>query len=207
VSQVVRGALFVGVGLYLLVGLVLYAMQDRLLYPAPGGISRDGLNAAAREIGAQTLQLAAGDGVEVYAWHLSGGSDRLVLYLHGNGEALSNNVPLYRLLHRHGWDVVAPAYRSYPGSGAAPPRETGLALDAAAAWRWAVGPGGYRPDRVVVHGRSLGGGVGAILVEGSPSARRRCTRSAGCCGTATTCARWRPAWVCRCWSSTPATTS
>lgn len=162
---------------YLAAGLFLYLMQDRFVFPAPGGIGRDALDAAAGELGAEPLSLQASDGTSLYAWRLRSGAmrdrpstrgdaGRLVLYLHGNGEMVSDYTPLYRILLRHGWDVLAVAYRGYPGSDAVPPSEEGIARDARAAWDWAVGPGGYAPERVIVHGRSLGGGVATELVEG-----------------------------------------
>jgi alpha-beta hydrolase superfamily lysophospholipase len=151
---------------YLAVGALLWAMQDKILFPAPGGIGRDALDAAAAEIGAQPIDLVAADGVRLYGWHLVSTGSRVVLYLHGNGERVSDYAPLYRILMRQGWDVVVVAYRGYPGSDPVGPTQEGLALDARAAWDWTVGPGGYAPDRVVVHGRSLGGGVACMLVEG-----------------------------------------
>lgn len=164
-ERVFRVVLLGLIGGYLAGGLLLWAFQDRLLFPIPGGIGRDSLDANAVELGATTLDLRASDGVGLYAWNLRSNGNRLVLYLHGNGEVLTDYTPLYRILLRNGWDVMAVAYRGYPGSEGTP-SEAGLGLDAEAAWRWAVGPGGYAPDRIVVHGRSLGGGVAAILVDG-----------------------------------------
>ncbi|MEZ5397905.1 MAG: alpha/beta hydrolase [Bryobacterales bacterium] len=148
---------------YLALGVALYALQDRLVFPAPGGIDRASLDAAAGEVGARPVDLVAADGTPLYAWHLVSRGERLVLMLTGNGETVASYVPLYRLLNRNGWDVLVLAYRGYPGSGGAP-SEAGLGMDAQAAWDWAVAR--YRPERVVVHGRSLGGGVAAMLVAG-----------------------------------------
>lgn len=164
-KRVIRVLILALIGGYVGIGVALWAIQDRLLFPIPGGIGRDSLDANAAELGATTLDLVSSDGVDLYAWNLRSNGTRLVLYLHGNGEVLTSYTPLYRMLLRNGWDVLALAYRGYPGSGGSP-SEVGLGLDAEAAWRWAVGPGGYAPDRIIVHGRSLGGGVAAILVDG-----------------------------------------
>lgn len=164
-KRVIRVVLLSVIGAYLAGGLVLWAIQDRLLFPIPGGIGRDSLDANAAEIGALPLDLVASDGVKLYAWNLRSNGTRLVLYFHGNGEVLTDYTPLYRILLRNGWDVLAVAYRGYPGSEGSP-SEAGLGRDAEAAWQWAIGPGGYSPQRVIVHGRSLGGGVAAILVDG-----------------------------------------
>lgn len=165
IKRLVQSALFVAFWVYVGSGFSLWALQDRLVFPAPGGIDRASLDGAASEVGARPLDLEASDGTALYAWHLQSNGKRLVLYLHGNGEVVTSYVPLYRLLNRNGWDALAVAYRGYPGSEGRPSEE-GLALDARAAWDWAVGPGGYRPADIVVHGRSLGGGVAAHLVAG-----------------------------------------
>lgn len=156
---------------YLAVGALLWALQERMIFPAPGGIGRDALDQAAAEFGAAPVDLVASDGTRLYAWHRTAGStrDRLLLFLHGNGEVVTSYLPLYRLLQQDGWDVLALAYRGYPGSEGAP-SEAGMALDAEAAWAWATDR--YAPGRIVVHGRSLGGAVAASLVAGpaNPSA-------------------------------------
>lgn len=162
--RVLIGLVLVGLTVYVAIGAGLYLMQDRLIYPAPGGISRSSLDFAAEEVGAEPLDLTAADGTRLYGWHLRSNGSRLVLYLHGNGEAITDYVPLYRILVHNGWDVLAVAYRGYPGSDGRP-SEPGLTLDADAAWQWALARG-YRPERIVIHGRSLGGGVASTLVSG-----------------------------------------
>jgi len=142
----------------------LYLLQDRLVFPVPGGISREALDTAAREGGAQPVDLVADDGVALYGWHLGAGGDRLVIYLPGNAETVADNVGLQRLLTRSGFSVFALAYRGYPGS-AGEPTEAGIVRDVLAAWEWATEEAGYDPQRIVVHGRSLGGGAAAHLAE------------------------------------------
>ncbi|MBX2799276.1 MAG: alpha/beta hydrolase [Myxococcales bacterium] len=163
-------AVITGVATFLLItylgyGAVLYLLQDRMVFPAPGGFDRAGLDQAAREVGAVPLELTASDGTGLYAWHRpTRGADRLVIYLPGNAETVAANIGLQRLLDKAGWAVLSLAYRGYPGSDGSPTEE-GTILDADAAWTWAVGEGGYHPGRIVIHGRSIGGGVAAHLTE------------------------------------------
>lgn len=154
-----------GVATYLGYGTLLWVMQDRLLFPAPGGISKDALDQDAREVGATPVAFAASDGTQLYGWRQGRGADRLLIYFPGNAETVAENVALHRLLTGAGWDVLALAYRGYPGSEGEP-SEAGLVLDALAAWGWAR-QAGYDADRIVLHGRSLGGGVAAHLAERS----------------------------------------
>ncbi len=162
-------AALVGLGLVLATawaayGALVYQLQDGLVFPAPGGIDRVSLDAAAAEIGARPLELEASDGTRLYAWHRDAGGHRAVLYLHGNAETVAGSMGLQRLLHRHGWDFFAVAYRGYPGSEGAPSEE-GVTRDARAAWDFVTGELGIPAEHVVVHGRSLGGGVALHLVE------------------------------------------
>lgn len=160
-------AVLLAVGVvYVLFGVLLWALQERLLF-VPPGVGRDQLDAAAAEIGAEPLDLVASDGVRTYAWlrRARPGNDRLVLHFPGNAETVADNLALQRLLLTHGWDVLIGGYRGYPGSEGSP-SERGLARDAEAAWAWATAPGRYAPAHIVVHGRSLGGGVASHLVAG-----------------------------------------
>lgn len=152
------------VATYLGYGALLFLLQDRMVFPAPGGIGRDALDAAAAEQGAAPIELATSDGVRLYGWHVGRGRDRLVIHFPGNGETVASNVGLQRLVNKNGWDYFVLAYRGYPGSEGSP-SERGVVRDALAAWSWATDQAGYRPDRIVLHGRSLGGGVAAHLTE------------------------------------------
>lgn len=139
-----------------------YALQDAMIFPVPGGVGVDQLDSAAREVGAEAFHVTAEDGVQLYGWHRDAGKGRAVLYFHGNGETVAGNVGLQRVLHRAGWDFVAVAYRGYPGSEGAP-SEDGIAADARAMWTYATETLGLPPDRIVFHGRSLGGAVATRL--------------------------------------------
>jgi pimeloyl-ACP methyl ester carboxylesterase len=144
----------------------LWAIQETLLFPVPDR-SRATLDGWATQWQVEVHEVRAADDTRLYAWHARGDGDRLVLYFHGNGGGISAAAWLRDQLP--GWDVAAVAYRGYPGSEGAP-TERGFARDARAAWRWATEELGFPPDRIVVHGRSLGGGVSAhLLAEARPA--------------------------------------
>jgi abhydrolase domain-containing protein 12 len=87
-----------------------------------------------------------------------------VLFLHGNGgtRALPSRVRHYQAfaarLHAN---VLAPDYRGYADSTGTP-SESGLTLDARAAWDW-LRAHGAPPESVLVVGNSLGTGVAVQL--------------------------------------------
>ena len=139
--------------------------QRHMIFPGPEGVTPALLRQTAEQVGATELQLPTSDGEMLYGWHRSAvetGPRRVVLYFHGNASSVLGQIELQNLLLSEGWDFVGVHYRGYPGSTGTP-SEAGLHRDAAAAWKYVVQELGTEPGRVVVHGRSLGGGVAVQL--------------------------------------------
>jgi fermentation-respiration switch protein FrsA (DUF1100 family) len=155
----------------LLVGYVgvvalLYFMQRALMYfPDPVRTSP----AAAGLPGAEEVLLDTADGERVVAWHLPPRGDRpVVLYLHGNGGALSHRAERFRALTADGTGLVALDYRGYGGSSGQP-TEAGLLIDALTAHGFATAR--YPIARIAVWGESLGTGVAVGLAAERPIGR------------------------------------
>jgi fermentation-respiration switch protein FrsA (DUF1100 family) len=146
-------------GYALIVGLMA-SLETALVFPVPR-IDRDHLSRAAAAFGAQEVVLSAEDGMSLYGWR-TGNHDRLVLYFSGNGSSVGEG-DLYRSLDRAGMSTLHINYRGYPGSEGSP-SEAGITLDARAAWQEARRT--HPADRIIVMGKSLGGGVAAGLVAG-----------------------------------------
>jgi len=163
----VRIVLGVGLGLavlYVAYGLLLWSLQERMIYPAPGGIERDALEQAATEVGAESLRLTAADGTALYGWYRAAEGKRALLYFHGNGESVADSMALMRAVNRQGWDFGIVAYRGYPGSEGTSSR-SGIRQDARALWDHTVDARGIPASQVVVLGRSLGGAVALELMQ------------------------------------------
>lgn len=158
-----------------LAGLMLWAGQERLLFPAPA-VGPMFLERAAEHANVQVGSLTAADGVRIATWTSRGGHDRLLLFFHGNGATLRGSTWVHDFGREHGWDVVSVAWRGYPGSEGTP-SEAGFRLDAVAAWEHVTDGLGVAPERVVPYGHSLGGAlavwlaheraVGAVVVDSS----------------------------------------
>jgi uncharacterized protein len=148
------------VALYLLACVIAYAIQDSLLFH-PGNTSRASLDAAAEPLGVEPFTIVASDGVRLYGWHRKGDADRVLLYLHGNGGSISAVPWLADQLP--GVDVFCVSYRGFPGSEGVP-SEAGMVLDAQALWAYIVDDLGFNPQRIVVQGQSMGGGVAHHLL-------------------------------------------
>jgi uncharacterized protein len=151
---------------YVGVVAVLYFVQRALMYfPDTARTSP----AAAGLPGAQEIVLDTADGERVIAWHLPPRGDRpVVLYLHGNGGALSHRAERFRGLTADGTGLVAVDYRGYGGSTGSP-TEAGLAIDAETAYAFAAER--YPAARIAVWGESLGTGVAAALAAERPIGR------------------------------------
>jgi fermentation-respiration switch protein FrsA (DUF1100 family) len=151
---------------YLGVVVLLYFMQRALMYfPDSERMSP----AAAGLPGAEEILLDTADGERLIAWHLPAQGDRpVVLYLHGNGGALSHRAQRFRALTADGTGLVAIDYRGFGGSSGQP-TESGLLIDAATAYEFAAAR--YPSARIVVWGESLGTGVAVGLAAERPIGR------------------------------------
>lgn len=112
------------------------------------------------------IPLDAGQGVE--AWFLPAPEASpehpapAVVFCHGNAELIDHLSWFVRKYHTLGCSVLLPEYRGYGRSGGTPSQEA-ITADAARFYDMML----ERPDvdrrRIVIHGRSLGGGVAAQL--------------------------------------------
>jgi fermentation-respiration switch protein FrsA (DUF1100 family) len=130
--------------------------------------------------GLQSMPIESSDGV-VDAWFLpalgadghvtadDAGRRAVVIFAHGNGE-LIDDWPL--LLEPYRWmgvSVVLPEYRGY-GLSPGLPSETAIREDFVAVYDKLVARSDVDPSRIVLHGRSLGGGVVCALARVRPAA-------------------------------------
>jgi uncharacterized protein len=155
----------------LLIGYVgavalLYVVQRALMYFADTARMPP---AAAGLPGAEEILLDAADGERLVAWHVPPRGDRpVVLYLHGNGGALSHRAERFRALTADGTGLVAIDYRGFGGSTGRP-SEAGLLIDAETAYGFAAAR--YPAARIAVWGESLGTGVAVALTAERPAGR------------------------------------
>lgn len=156
----------------LLYPLVLLAMfgflrwfETAALFPAPS-LPPGWLQEQARRQGARETTVTTEDGVQLYAWHIPAGGQRVLLWFDGNGASVGMREEEFGRFQTMGLDIVQVNYRGYPGSEGSPSEE-GLRADARAAWALAeqVAPGAP----IVLFGKSLGGGVAIGLAAERPA--------------------------------------
>jgi fermentation-respiration switch protein FrsA (DUF1100 family) len=125
-----------------------------------------------------TIEMPAGDGLQLRGWHLlpDGTSARnleecdlalqdgrpVVLYFSGNAGNRTYRGAQFAVLTRLGCHVLVFDYRGY-GDNPGSPSENEFAADAQAAWRYATDQRRIAPERIILFGESLGGGVATRL--------------------------------------------
>ena len=159
-------------GGYLAVAGLAFAFQDQLLYfPSRTLVTTPDRYGLAYE----TVHLDTADGERLHGWWIPADDARgTLLFFHGNAGNISGRLESVKQFHQLGLNVLIIDYRGY-GQSTGSPSEEGLYRDAEAAWQHAVTQRGIDPSRIVIFGRSLGGGpatwlatqhdAGALLLE------------------------------------------
>lgn len=142
---------------------MLTALQRRFLYfPSRDFVAGPADHGFAEH---EDVHLTTEDKVRLHAWWLPAPrATTTVLFLHGNAGNVSYWGGAALAWHRLGWNTLLLDYRGY-GRSHGEPTEEGTYLDARAAWLHLTAERGIDPSRLIVIGRSLGGGVATWLAE------------------------------------------
>jgi fermentation-respiration switch protein FrsA (DUF1100 family) len=114
------------------------------------------------------IVVTAADGIELHGWHFVAGTPAtnpqrpLVLYFPGNAANRLWRVAECGVLTAQGADVFLFDYRGF-GDNAGSPSEEAIAADARTIWNDVVEKQGIVPERIVLYGESIGGGVAIRL--------------------------------------------
>ena len=158
---------FIALALVLYIGfsLMLYLLQDRLVFlPHMPGRELDATPAAAG-LDYEDAWIDTADGERLHGWFVPAhGARGTVLFFHGNAGNISHRLESLQIFNRLGVNVLIVDYRGY-GQSSGQPGEEGSYRDAEAAWDYLVSTRGIPPGRIVIFGRSLGGAVGAWLAS------------------------------------------
>lgn len=130
----------------------------------------------------EDISLITTDDIKLHGWYLPRqGSNKVLLFLHGNAGNISHRSESVSLFHRLGLNVFIFDYRGY-GKSEGVPDEKGINKDAHSAWQFLNQNKGFDKDNIIIFGRSLGGSVatrlaadaqpGALIVESTFSSAR-----------------------------------
>lgn len=148
----IGGALLVAYGVF---ALCVWLFAERMIFQPGPPTYPDGPG---------ILKLRTTDGGTIAArWLPNPAARHTVLYSHGNAEDLGELESYLREMHAAGFAVLAYDYRGYGRSDAVRPTERKAYADAEAAYDHLMKTLGIPGERIILHGRSLGGGPSAHL--------------------------------------------
>jgi fermentation-respiration switch protein FrsA (DUF1100 family) len=151
--------------------VLLWAGQGALLFPASTTMTRD---PGTLGIPYEDLALQVTGGT-THGWYAPLPDARgVILFSHGNAGNLSDRVSMIARLQAFGFSVLAYDYGGY-GRSTGTPSESRCYEDIQAMWNYLVDSQGIPPERIVLYGKSLGGGPtselatrveeGAVILE------------------------------------------
>jgi hypothetical protein len=150
---------------YLGLTLLLFVFQERFIYFPTRTITT---TPAAIGLDYEAVQLETADGLKLSGWFVPAeNANDVLLFFHGNAGNISHRLASIEQFHRLGLNVFIIDYRGY-GQSEGRPTEAGTYLDAEAAWRYLIETKGYRPEQIILFGRSLGGAVATWLAQQHP---------------------------------------
>jgi len=156
-------------GAYLAVLVALWALQERITFPAP----RAALPDPARVLGGERIELTMKDGTRLAGWFLpaEGGesSSAALLWFYGNGETIGAIWPVIRDFRPPNAALLVVDYPGYGASGGRA-TEAGIYEAGALAYHALAGRPGVDPKRIYVYGRSLGSAVATRTAADFPAA-------------------------------------
>jgi len=154
-------------GFYVVFCAAVFFLQSRLIY-FPGSaheVTRDALSLPFEEVTLDSRAPSEKKPARIVAWFVPAAKDRgTVLLFHGNAGTIADRGEIIGILHDLGLNVFIVDYRGY-GKSEGAPTEQGLYADAAAAWEYLTLKRGIPARRIIVMGKSLGGGVASQLAE------------------------------------------
>jgi hypothetical protein len=156
-GRCLRSFLFI----YVAVGVYGYCFTEGLIFRPSASSYQDNPN---------TVKLTTENGTNISAFYLPNPkATYTLLYSHGNGEDLGDMRPILEQLRSIGFAVFAYDYQGY-GTSQGTPSEQNAYRDIDAAYQYLTTQLKLPPDRIIVFGRSVGGGPSVDLASRQPVA-------------------------------------
>jgi len=152
--------ILMGAAIYALLCLAVFLFQSRLVYFPARALDA---TPAAVGLGYEDVRLETDSGTTVHGWYVPGEENaRTLLFLHGNAGNISHRLDSLQIFNRLGLNVLIVDYSGY-GESSGKPSELQTYDDALTSWRYLTATRGVPAERIIVFGRSLGGGVASWL--------------------------------------------
>ncbi len=146
--------------IYVIIVLYVYfVVSDGMIFPSRRSGYPDGPD---------ILKVQTSDGGRISALYLPNTNAAFtILHSHGNAEDLGDIRPILDMFHDAGFAVFAYDYRGY-GTSEGKASSRNATLDAEAAYRYLVRTLLVPPDRIIVHGRSVGAALALHVAAREP---------------------------------------
>jgi fermentation-respiration switch protein FrsA (DUF1100 family) len=148
------------VGFYLVIVLLVYIFQSKLLYfPDKNLIT----NPEFYGLKYEEVKFKTSDEIKIHGWYIPEDSaPYTLLFCHGNAGNISHRLESIKQFHDFGLNVFIFDYRGYGQSGGGT-TEQGTHLDAEAAWNYLTNEKNISPQNIILFGRSLGAAIACQL--------------------------------------------
>jgi hypothetical protein len=172
----------------LLISLLFVSCQSGFIYhPDPALVTTP----ASINLEYEEVRFSAADGTKLHGWWVPSREERgTVIHCHGNAGNISHRLAILETFNRLKLSTFIFDYRGF-GQSEGSPSEKGTYADALAAWTYLVRDRKISPERIAVHGQSLGGAVAAwlavkerpalLVIESSFTSARDVARHHGIC--------------------------
>lgn len=154
--------------------VTLYFVQDRMIFPRH--MIAELIRPRGTPAGVEEMWIEPEKGVRVEAWFVRAEEctpatpGPAVIFIHGNAELIDDQLGVAREYLKRGISVLLPEFRGYGKSGGAP-SQAAICADMIAFHDWLANRPDVQRDRIVLHGRSIGGAVAAqVALQRTPAA-------------------------------------
>ncbi len=155
-KRVIRSLLLIPVFVYLGIVALAWFLPNKLLFRPQTAAYRDD---------ASIIKLMTDDGETISAKFYENTAARFtILFSHGNAEDIGRNEPFVLKLRESGFSVLVYDYHGY-GTSSGSPSEENTYKDINAAFRYLIKKRNIPADRIIIYGRSVGGGPSVDLAS------------------------------------------
>ncbi|HEY8558762.1 MAG TPA: alpha/beta hydrolase [Pyrinomonadaceae bacterium] len=155
-KRVTTSLILIPLAVYFALGVIAYFWADKLIFQPPPAFSSDADS---------IVKLTAPNGERIASrFYRNETAQYTILFSHGNAEDIFGAHPFFEKLRAAGFNVLAYDYRGYGASDGAPSEQNAYE-DAAAAYDYLTNDLQIAPEKIIVHGRSLGAAVSIDLAS------------------------------------------
>jgi len=146
---------------------IAFILQSKILFSPAKNLCIDPKKI---DIPIEEVRFTTSDGVSLYGWYAAkNNADITVIYCYGHSMNVSWYLDRMQMYYESDVNCLLFDYRGY-GRSQGKPSECGTYQDVLAAYKWLTKEKGISPNRIVVHGWSLGGAIAAWLAGSNPVA-------------------------------------